>query len=111
MFVATISRAEQRGVGVSTVIAQQETHCPSPDRGETSYASGHQRTRAEGKPMSVFVPLSTLIRLVLWLAATGVVVGVMLGAQSPAAISPGPAPTTAVHPATGQPAVEAAAGR
>jgi len=59
--------------------------------------------------MSVFIPVSTLVRLVLWLAATGILVGVLLGAQQPAdtTTAPGPAPTTAVQPAADQPAVEA----
>lgn len=55
--------------------------------------------------MSVFIPVSTLIRLVFWLAAAAIVVGVLIGAQHPAdtSTSPGLAPTTTV-----QPAVEAA---
>lgn len=65
--------------------------------------------------MSVFIPVSTLVRLVLWLAATGIVVGVLLGAQGPAATSTSPdsvptsVPTSVVQPAEDQPAVEAAA--
>ena len=56
--------------------------------------------------MSVFVPVSTLVRLILWLAAAGLVAGVLLGAQSPTAAPPAPAPV--VQPAAGRPVVEAA---
>lgn len=65
--------------------------------------------------MSVFIPVSTLVRLVLWLAAAGIVVGVLLGAQTPAATSTSPdsapnsVPTSVVAPADDQPAVEATA--
>ncbi|HEV7648598.1 MAG TPA: hypothetical protein VGP26_10580 [Actinophytocola sp.] len=61
--------------------------------------------------MSVLIPVSTLVRLVLWLAAIGVVAGFLIGARATAdtSTSPGPAPTTVVRPAADHPAVEAAA--
>jgi hypothetical protein len=65
--------------------------------------------------MSVFIPVSTLVRLVLWLAAAGIVAGILLGAQTPAATSTSPGstprsvPTSVVRPTVDQPAVEAAA--
>jgi hypothetical protein len=61
--------------------------------------------------MSVFIPVSTLVRLVFWLAAVAIVAGVLIGAQQPADTNTSPqlAPTTTVAPAGDQPAVEAAA--
>lgn len=52
--------------------------------------------------MSVFVPVSTLVRLVLWLAAAGILAGVLLGAQDPAPTPAAPAPATVVQPAAGR---------
>jgi|tagenome__1003787_1003787.scaffolds.fasta_scaffold20977584_6 hypothetical protein len=61
--------------------------------------------------MSVFIPVSTLFRLVFWLAATAIVIGILIGGRHPADTntSPGLAPTSTVQPAGDQPAVEAAA--
>ena len=61
--------------------------------------------------MSVFIPVSTLVRLVFWLAAVAIVVGVLIGAQRPADTNTSPelAPTTTVQPTGDQPVVEAAA--
>ncbi len=61
--------------------------------------------------MSIFIPVSSLIRLAFWLAVVGIVLGVLLGTDGGATTNTPNDMTNTVSSSTVAPAVEAAGDR